>query len=54
MRAAKIVLGAVGYSTLDIRGSTIGFGKNYSEFWINARPDMDPVAPHSGRAARAR
>src|SRR2546423_4457536 len=48
MRFYEMVLGAIGYSMLDVRGSTVGFGKNYSEFWINARPEMNPVPPHSG------
>jgi catechol 2,3-dioxygenase-like lactoylglutathione lyase family enzyme len=48
MRFYEPVLGTVGYAALDIRGSTVGFGKKYSEFWINARPDMDPVPSRSG------
>ena len=48
MRFYEAVLGTIGYAALDIRGSTVGFGKKYSEFWINARPDMDPVPPRSG------
>src|SRR2546423_3602856 len=48
MRFYEVVLGAIGYSALDIRGSTVGFGKTYSEFWINARPDMEPVPAHPG------
>ena len=43
MRFYEAVLGAIGYAMLDIRGTTVGFGKKYSEFWINARPDMKPV-----------
>jgi len=42
------VLGAIGYTMVDIRGTTVGFGKKYSEFWINVRPDMRPLPPHSG------
>ena len=30
------------------RPATIGFGKNYPEFWINLRAAMAPVAPESG------
>ena len=48
LRFYEAVLGAIGYAPLDIRGSTVGFGKNYSEFWINARPEMQPVPPRSG------
>jgi catechol 2,3-dioxygenase-like lactoylglutathione lyase family enzyme len=47
-RFYEAVLGAIGYSPLDVRGSTVGFGKTYSEFWINARPDMGPLPPRSG------
>ncbi|TMJ02134.1 MAG: VOC family protein [Alphaproteobacteria bacterium] len=48
MRFYEAVLGAIGYSPQDIRGSTVGFGRKYSEFWVNARPEMAPVPPHSG------
>jgi catechol 2,3-dioxygenase-like lactoylglutathione lyase family enzyme len=47
-RFYEAVLGVIGYSTLDIRGATVGFGKQYSEFWLNARPDMPPVPRNSG------
>jgi len=47
-RFYKAVLGTIGYAPLDIRGSTVGFGKAYSEFWINARPEMNPVPSRSG------
>ena len=48
MRFYEVVLGAIGYSALDIRGSTVGFGKKYSEFWLNARPEMKPLPPNFG------
>ena len=48
MRFYEAVLGAIGYTALDIRGSTVGFGKKYSEFWLNARPDMPPLPKHPG------
>ena len=48
MRFYEAVLGTVGYAALDIRGSTVGFGKKYSEFWINARPEMARIPPRSG------
>jgi catechol 2,3-dioxygenase-like lactoylglutathione lyase family enzyme len=47
-RFYEAVLGAIGYAMLDVRGSTVGFGKKYSEFWLNARPDMEPLARNSG------
>jgi catechol 2,3-dioxygenase-like lactoylglutathione lyase family enzyme len=48
MRFYEAVLGAIGYAALDIRGATVGFGKKYSEFWLNARPDMAPLPEHPG------
>ena len=47
-RFYEAVFGVAGYGPLDVRGSTVGFGKTYSEFWINARPEMAPLPPHSG------
>ena len=47
-RFYEAVLGAIGYTALDIRGATVGFGKKYSEFWLNARPDMAPLPAHPG------
>ena len=47
-RFYEAVLGAIGYTAMDVRGSTVGFGKKYSEFWLNARPDMDPLPEHPG------
>ncbi len=34
------LLEPLGYATLDVRPATVGFGKKYSEFWINLREDM--------------
>ena len=48
MRFYEAVLGAIGYAMLDIRGTTVGFGKKHSVFWINVRPDMKPIPPQSG------
>jgi len=42
------VLGTLGYRRLDTRPHTVGWGKKYSEFWINLRPNMTAVAPDSG------
>ncbi len=33
-------LGPLGYSKLETRTATAAFGKRYSEFWINQRPNM--------------
>jgi catechol 2,3-dioxygenase-like lactoylglutathione lyase family enzyme len=42
------VLGAIGYQALEVRSHTVGFGKQYPEFWINLRNAMVLVAPDSG------
>ena len=47
-RFYQAVLGAIGYEALDVRGSTVGFGKKYSEFWLNARPDMELLPANNG------
>ena len=44
----EAVLGALGFAKLDGRATTVGFGKKYSEFWINQRPALAPAAPDSG------
>ena len=44
----EAVLGAIGYAKLEARAATVGFGKQYPEFWINLRAAMDPVADNSG------
>ncbi|WP_407180895.1 VOC family protein [Bradyrhizobium sp. STM 3562] len=50
-RAARFyeaTLGALGLSRLVTRPATVGFGKNYPEFWINLRAGMAKVSPESG------
>jgi catechol 2,3-dioxygenase-like lactoylglutathione lyase family enzyme len=47
-RFYEAVLGAIGYELLVVRGSTVGFGKQYPEFWLNARPDMAPLPANNG------
>ena len=50
-RAARFyepTLAALGLSRLVTRPATIGFGKNYPEFWINLRAGMAKVPPESG------
>jgi catechol 2,3-dioxygenase-like lactoylglutathione lyase family enzyme len=42
------VLGTLGYVRLERRPATVGFGKRYPEFWINARPAGAPAAADSG------
>lgn len=41
------VLAALGMTQVRVRATRIGYGKNYPEFWINARPDR-PAAADSG------
>jgi catechol 2,3-dioxygenase-like lactoylglutathione lyase family enzyme len=50
-RAARFyqsVLGAIGFAKLEVRPATIGFGKNYPEFWLNHRPAMGTVPAETG------
>ena len=39
----EAVLGPLGFAKLDGRATTVGFGKKYSEFWINQRPALAPL-----------
>ena len=47
-RFYELTLAPLGLSRVVTRPATIGFGKNYPEFWINLRADMAQVAPGSG------
>ena len=47
-RFYEAVLATLGYGKLIARPTTIGFGKKYPDFWINARPKMVPLAPDNG------
>jgi catechol 2,3-dioxygenase-like lactoylglutathione lyase family enzyme len=47
-RFYEAVLAALGYSTRIVRTTTIGFGKTYPDFWINARPNMATPDPDGG------
>lgn len=44
LAAAKVfyaaTLAEIGYAVLDDRPETVGFGKKYSDFWLNARPSL--------------
>jgi catechol 2,3-dioxygenase-like lactoylglutathione lyase family enzyme len=44
----EAVLDTLGFVKLDARAATVGFGKRYSEFWINQRSTQTPVAADSG------
>jgi catechol 2,3-dioxygenase-like lactoylglutathione lyase family enzyme len=47
-RFYELALAPLGLSPLVRRPATVGFGKNYPEFWINLRAGMAEVAPESG------
>jgi catechol 2,3-dioxygenase-like lactoylglutathione lyase family enzyme len=47
-RFYEAVLGTLGMTKLDDRAATVGFGKRYSEFWINRRPDTPNPPADSG------
>ncbi len=47
-RFYQAVLGALGMTKRDDRPATVGFGKRYSEFWINRRLDMAEIPQSSG------
>jgi len=42
------VLAPLGLRQLVERETSVGFGKRYPEFWLNARPDMMSVADDTG------
>ncbi len=41
-------LAPLGLTRLVSRAATVGFGKTYPEFWLNARPDASPAPPDNG------
>jgi catechol 2,3-dioxygenase-like lactoylglutathione lyase family enzyme len=48
------LLAVLGYRRLDTRAATAGYGKDYSEFWINARADTAVSdGAHVGLRARS-
>jgi catechol 2,3-dioxygenase-like lactoylglutathione lyase family enzyme len=42
------VLGELGLNRLVERPATVGFGKNYPEFWLNLRPGLAPGPVDTG------
>ena len=48
MRFYSAVLGTLGFTQLETRPATVGFGKQYAEFWINLRADMTTGDAKSG------
>lgn len=55
-RFYEALLATLGFRKLEERPATVAFGKSYSEFWINHRPDMTPLPSVHGThiALRAR
>ncbi len=45
-RFYEAVLGVLGIEKLEARPATVGFGKKYSDFWINLRADT-PALPQN-------
>jgi catechol 2,3-dioxygenase-like lactoylglutathione lyase family enzyme len=53
----EAVLATLGYAKLDDRPATVGFGKKYSEFWINLRsrvPRDDNPGTHVALRAKSK
>jgi catechol 2,3-dioxygenase-like lactoylglutathione lyase family enzyme len=50
----EAALQPLGYSKLQARSDTVGFGKDYSEFWLNVRPDLAEIGCGAHVALRAR
>ena len=44
----EAALAPLGLKTLVTREATVGFGKQYPEFWINLRADLPKVAESTG------
>jgi catechol 2,3-dioxygenase-like lactoylglutathione lyase family enzyme len=47
-RFYEAVLGTLGFTKLESRPATVGFGKTYPEFWINLRVGLAPQSTNSG------
>ena len=47
-RFYEAVLATLGFAKLEVRVATVGFGKAYSEFWINLRSDTPPLPAGNG------
>lgn len=47
-RFYEAVLGTLGFTKLEERAATVGFGKSYPEFWINLRAGLAPPPDNSG------
>jgi catechol 2,3-dioxygenase-like lactoylglutathione lyase family enzyme len=47
-RFYEAVLVTLGFTKLEDRPATVGFGKKYPEFWINLRADLAPPPENAG------
>jgi len=47
-RFYQAVLAPLGMTKLESRAATVGFGRQYPEFWINLRGAMQPLTSESG------
>ena len=47
-RFYEAVLATLGFVKLEVRPATVGFGKQYPEFWINLREGLAPLPEGSG------
>ena len=44
----EAIFAPLGLKKIVVFPATVGFGKDYPEFWLNLRAGMAPVAPESG------
>ena len=44
----EAILSTIGYSKLVVKEGTVGFGKKYSDFWLNHRPDFSSGSLNDG------
>jgi catechol 2,3-dioxygenase-like lactoylglutathione lyase family enzyme len=47
-RFYEAVLAPLGMTKLETRPATVGFGKDYAEFWLNLRKDITPLPSGNG------
>src|SRR5437588_8724549 len=47
-RFYEALLGAIGFAKLEVRATTVGFGKRYAELWLNHRAAMPAAAGNDG------
>ncbi len=53
-RFYEAVLAPLGFTRLETRPATVGFGKSYAEFWINLRAGMSGTSDGAHVCLRAR